>query len=68
VKYNTKNEPKGESNLCHDHGFQVTLKLILTTYTAVPNTACDSGKELSISVVLLDEGGKIRAIYLSGNA
>lgn len=51
--------------MCHEHGFPVTLKLILITYTVVPNTACDSGKELSLSVVHLDEWGKIRAIYLS---
>jgi hypothetical protein len=51
VKHNTKNASKGESYLCHEHVFQVTLKLVLTTYTAVPNTACDSGKELCLSVV-----------------
>jgi len=68
VKYNRKNESKGESNLCHEHGFPVTLQLVLTTNTAVPNTACDSGKDLSVSIVHLDEWGKIRAIYLSENA
>ena len=67
MKYYTKNESNGKSNLCHEHGFQVTLKLVLTTYTAVPNTACDSGKELSLIVAHIDKWGKIRAIYLSGN-
>jgi hypothetical protein len=51
MKHNTKNASKGESYLCHEHVFQVTLKLVLTTYTDVPNTSCDSGKEFSLIVV-----------------